>query len=264
MDSETRYVQDGMTVDYTPSTACVAGQVVQLDDGRAGICVDAIAANQLGAARVKGIVEIKQKAEVINAGTVVGWDEDGDPYGGTSGTGAITQYLADADFIIGAVQETTAATDQTAKVNLNEKGESGPVTYVKKITSAQMKLLTSAQQTLVPAPGTGKVVDVISIMAVLDYGSNVLAEPSAPDDLEVVYSAAGGTSVADIIGDFVIGSADAIAQPQIKNIAGAAVTTMVNKAVVLDNTGADYTGNAGGDTVFYFYTTVKVHQLLLA
>jgi len=264
MDAEAKYSQAGEAVDYTPTAVRTAGQVVQINDGRAGICVDAIVANVKGAAQVKGIVEIKQKAEIIAAGTIVGWDEDGDPYGGTAGTGAVTQYLADADFIVGKVQTTTTATTKTAKVDLNEIGQSGPVVYTARLTAAQMLLLATTQITLVPAPGADKVVQVLGIQGILDYGSEVLAEPSAPDDLEVVYDAAGGTSIAAIIGDFVIGSADAIAQPQIKDIAGAAVTTMVNKAVVLDNNGTDYTGNATGDTVFTFKTTCVVNKCELS
>jgi len=148
--------------------------------------------------------------------------------------------------------------------DLNEIGQSGPVVYTRRLTAAQMLLLATTQQTMVPAPGADKVVQVLGFQGILDYGSEVLAEPSAPDDLELVYDAAGGTSIADIIGDFVIGSADAIAQPQIKDIAGVAVTTMVNKAVVLDNNGTDYTGNATGDTVFTFKTTCVVHKCELS
>ena len=94
--------------------------------------------------------------------------------------------------------------------------------------------------------------------------SGLSAEPSAPDDLEVVYDTAGGTSIADVVGDFVISSADTIACPQIKNVAGAAASTMVNKAVVLDNTGSNYTGNATGDTTLTVVCTYRVHDAGLA
>lgn len=133
------------------------------------------------------------------------------------------------------------------------------------LTAAQIKALAATQQTLVAAPGADKVIQVLGIQMILNYGSEVLAEPSAPDDLEVVYDAAGGTSIADVIGDFVVGSADAIAQPQIKDIPGtAAATTMVNKAVVLDNTGGEYTGNASDDTTITVVTTYEIHDCGLA
>lgn len=132
------------------------------------------------------------------------------------------------------------------------------------LTAAQIKLLATTQIELIPAPGADKVIQVLGIDMILDYGSEVLAEPSAPDDLEVVYDTAGGTSIADVIGDFVINAADTIAQPQIKDIAGVAASTMVNKAVVLDNNGTDYTGNATGDTLLTVICTYKVHEAGLA
>ena len=143
-----------------------------------------------------------------------------------------------------------------------------PTTNVQKaivtITSAEILLLATTQIELVPAPGADKVNQVLGLQLILDYGSNVFTEPSAPDDLEVVYDTAGGTSIADIIGDFVIGNADAIAQPQIKDVAGAAATTMVNKAVVLDNNGGNYGGNAGDDSEITVITTYVINDCGLA
>lgn len=132
------------------------------------------------------------------------------------------------------------------------------------ITAAQILLLATTQIELIAAPGADKVIQVLGIDMILDYGSEVFAEPSAPDDLEVVYDAAGGTSIADVIGDFIINSADTIAQPQIKDIAGAAATTMVNKAVVLDNNGDNYTGNASLDSVLDVICTYMIHDCGLA
>ena len=65
------------------------------------------------------------------------------------------------------------------------------------LTAAEIKALAATQKTLVAAPGADKYIEVLGITAILDYGSEVLAEPSAPDDLEIVYGAAGGTSIAD-------------------------------------------------------------------
>ena len=125
------------------------------------------------------------------------------------------------------------------------------------ITSAQILLLETTQIELVAAPGADKFVEVLGLNFVLNYGSNVFTEPSAPDDLEVVYDTAGGTSIADLVGDFVIGSADAVACPVVKAISAAA-TTMINKAVVLDNNGSNYGGNAGDDTTITVTTTYRV------
>ena len=132
------------------------------------------------------------------------------------------------------------------------------------LTSAQIKALATTQIELIAAPGADKVIQVLGIQMILNYGSNVLTEPSAPDDLEVVYNTAGGTSIADVIGDFVISAADTIAQPQIKNNAGLAASTMVNKAVVLDNNGSDYGGNAGADTTLTVKCIYVIHVAGLA
>ena len=127
MDAEAKFYKEADAMDYTPAAVKVAGQVVQLDNGKAGICIDAIAASALGAAQVSGIIEIK-KAEVAgSAGSPVGWDEDGDPYGGTAGTGALVTNLAVADFIVGSLFEDMASTDATAKVVLNEFDPEKPI-----------------------------------------------------------------------------------------------------------------------------------------
>ena len=118
MDAEAKFYALGEAVDYTPVTAKTAGQVVQIA-GRTGICIDAIAAGVKGAVQICCIVEIKKKQETFESGNQIGWDEDGDPYGGTAGTGATTLLLADADFKGFTVLEDAAATDETVKAVLN-------------------------------------------------------------------------------------------------------------------------------------------------
>lgn len=143
-----------------------------------------------------------------------------------------------------------------------------PTTYLRTssvtITSAQILLLATTQIELIAAPGADKVIQVLGIEMILNYGSNVFTEPSAPDDLEVVYDTAGGVSIADVIGDFIINSADTIAHPQIKNIAGSAASGIVNKAVVLDNNGDNYGGNAGDDSELIVNCVYAIHEAGLA
>ncbi|MFA7462438.1 MAG: capsid cement protein [Anaerovoracaceae bacterium] len=127
MDPEARFYKEGDIMDYTPTGARVAGQMVQLDNGKAGLVIDAIAANALGAVQVSGIAEAKNAAINGSAGSPVGWDEDGDPVSGDSGSGALTTNLADADFIVGSLFEAMASTDTTAKVVLNEFDPKKPI-----------------------------------------------------------------------------------------------------------------------------------------
>jgi hypothetical protein len=127
MNVQARFDKESDIRDYIPTTAKVAGEVVVLDDGKAGICNDAIAANALGSVQVSGIVEINNAAVSGSAGSPVGWDEDANPVSGTAGTGAITTYLGDADFIIGMLAEDLASTDTSAKVVLNEYNPAKPI-----------------------------------------------------------------------------------------------------------------------------------------
>lgn len=261
LNTEAQNLQAGEFLDYTPAAVKVAGEIVQVG-GLAGMCATAIVALALGAIQVKGVIKARAAAVTGSDGDIIGWDEDGNPYGGTAGTGAATTKLSDADFLLGSLRKALTATDGEAVVALNEYGHVNKALV--KLTAAQIKLLATTQQELIAAPGADRVTQVLGIQMILDYGSEVLVEPSAPDDLEVVYDTAGGTSIADVIGDFVISAADTIAQPVIKDIAGAAVTTMVNKAVVLDNNGTDYTGNVTGDTVLIVICTYVIHRVELA
>jgi len=156
------------------------------------------------------------------------------PYFTGSGTASVATfpafartYLDDAD---GDAVLATLGAVRTATVDL---------------TRADIIDLVGTPITLVAAPGANKIVQVLGIMFILDYGTVVFAEPSAPDDLRVNYVAAGGTSLFDLAGDFMIRNADSVAFPLIKTNTGVASSSMVNRAVVLLNTGTDYTGGTG-------------------
>jgi len=111
--------QTGDVVDYTPSAAKSGGDVVQLDDGRAGIVLNDIAAAALGAAAVEGIARIEKAQVAMAVGDRVFFDEDGDPYGGTAGSGAATDLPDDGDFYVGRLFEAAAATATHCLVILN-------------------------------------------------------------------------------------------------------------------------------------------------
>jgi len=144
-------------VDYTPASAVAAGDVVVLNSILPLIAPVAIAANAKGTLAAEGIWKVPQKAEVFTAGDAVYWDADGDPYGGTAGSGAATA-TASAGPLMGRCVETTTATDTYVKVKLTASRGSttvaGSVT-ADDITGSDTSLtITGKQGTAEAAGGT--------------------------------------------------------------------------------------------------------------
>ena len=110
------YIQAGVYVDYTPSGAVDAGEVV-VQSNLVGIATEAIAASTLGALAVKGIFDVNQNAEVIVAGDAVYWDANGDSVGGTTGAGCATADASGNTFM-GFCQTLTADDDDDVRIAL--------------------------------------------------------------------------------------------------------------------------------------------------
>jgi predicted RecA/RadA family phage recombinase len=110
------FVQEGNRLDYRPSGATTAGTVV-VSGNLVGIATTDIAANALGAISTVGIFDVAHAADAITAGAAVYWDADGNPVGGTAGTGAATATSSNNTFMgwaLAAVDET----DTTVRVKL--------------------------------------------------------------------------------------------------------------------------------------------------
>jgi predicted RecA/RadA family phage recombinase len=67
------YVQGDCLLDYTPSAAVAAGDVVVLND-LVTVAPVAIAANKLGAVAVEGVFELPKASGAIGQGAIVYWD----------------------------------------------------------------------------------------------------------------------------------------------------------------------------------------------
>ncbi|MCE5280331.1 MAG: DUF2190 family protein [Planctomycetaceae bacterium] len=134
------FVQDGNSVDYTPGSAVAAGDVI-VQGTLVGIARTPIAASILGSLAVRGIFDVVKAAVEIAAGAAVYWDADGDPVGGTAGTGAATTTRTGNTFMGFAV---AAAADTAATVRadlrsveaaaaetlgLGDLSDVGPVSY---------------------------------------------------------------------------------------------------------------------------------------
>lgn len=110
--AEANYVQDGNSLDWTPTVAVTAGEVLQLPDGRAAFAPTAIAAGEQGAVQVAGIVELDKTTSMVLL-------RGGRCYWGHSANKAHYKKVNDRDFYVGRVQEDAASAATTCKVALN-------------------------------------------------------------------------------------------------------------------------------------------------
>lgn len=116
------FVQEGNMLDYTPDTDKTAGDVV-VQEKLVGICKSDIAASRLGAICVSGVFNVpKDTSNITAAGTAVYWDEDGDPYGGTAGSGCATT-TATGNTFMGWALEVADATTGMVKILLRSAND---------------------------------------------------------------------------------------------------------------------------------------------
>jgi predicted RecA/RadA family phage recombinase len=99
------------SVPYTPAAAVYGGDVVMLGNVPM-IATQDIAADALGSLACEGIFKVPKDASVFVAGGPVYWDTDGDPVGGTAGTGAATTNPTD-NFLMGQAVAAAAAAATT-------------------------------------------------------------------------------------------------------------------------------------------------------
>jgi predicted RecA/RadA family phage recombinase len=112
--AEALYVQEGESINWTTDAAYVAGDVVQLPDGRAGVVsVDAASGTVVGV-YVRGVFKVaKTTSMVMLIGSHVYWDH--------SANKAHLLYVNDRDFELGTVQADAASADTVCYVNLNAR-----------------------------------------------------------------------------------------------------------------------------------------------
>lgn len=114
-----RMLGEGGRVDHTPGGDVAAGDVV-VTNGMFQFATQPIASGELGTLRTAGgppLVSIVKANGAIDVGEAVYWDDDGDPQGGTAGTGAATT-TATANTLIGRCVEAAGATDEVVSVEL--------------------------------------------------------------------------------------------------------------------------------------------------
>lgn len=104
------YQQVGSSIDYTPGSDVSAGAVVLLGTIPLVAKRD-ITANTLGALDTDGVYKVVKKTGAFTAGDAVYWDVDGDPVGGTAGSGAASGTASEGNLMGVAILD--AASDAT-------------------------------------------------------------------------------------------------------------------------------------------------------
>lgn len=148
--TQATYRAVGRSIDYTPGAAVSAGDVV-VQNNLVGIAAVDIEANRLGALHVEGIFDVAKASGGINAGASVFWDADGNPLGGTAGTGAATT-TAEGNTYMGWAVEAAGVSDTTVRVLLVR---SPSITVHEPLTAA---LEDPGDEGAIPVTGSGHVV----------------------------------------------------------------------------------------------------------
>ena len=117
MFTEANFNKEGNVLDYTPASAVVGGQVLQVG-GFAAIAQRDIAAGVKGSIVIDGLAEVRNVAVAGNIGDNVWWDEDGTGVDGN--TGACTTNATAGDFWLGTLAKALVATDTAAIVAINQ------------------------------------------------------------------------------------------------------------------------------------------------
>lgn len=112
------FVQDGLAIDYTPGADVTAGDVI-VRGNTIGIAKKDIASGALGALATAGIFDGVKANGAITAGDAIYWDADGDPQGGTAGTGALTTTATGNNYAGRAVADAAEAAE-TVRFELRE------------------------------------------------------------------------------------------------------------------------------------------------
>jgi predicted RecA/RadA family phage recombinase len=103
------YLQGDCLLDYTPSAAVAAGDVVLLGD-LLTVAPVAIAANKLGAVAIDGVFELPKASGAISQGVIVYWDA----------TNLNITTTAGSNKRAGKAAYAQASGDATVKVLLNQ------------------------------------------------------------------------------------------------------------------------------------------------
>lgn len=110
------FIQEGRIIPFTASGNVVSGQVVVVGS-LVGVSMADVANGEAGQVAVEGVFDVPAATAEITVGAPVYWDADGNPVGGTAGSGAATATDTD-NTLMGHAIATKAATLGTVRVKL--------------------------------------------------------------------------------------------------------------------------------------------------
>lgn len=178
----------------------------------------------------------------------------------TTGTSAIgdggdTVAINSSDWDI----STTGAATGIASVTYDNG--SGIYQTTVTITAAEMKAIRATPKTLISAVA-GSIIEFESVVIVMDYGSEVLAESA--DNLVIEYEDGRDITAAIETTGFIDQAADQVAIINAADVPTMTAAAAVNKSVQMFNTGdGEITGNASDDTTFTLRVSYRVHTVSL-
>jgi predicted RecA/RadA family phage recombinase len=111
------FIQTGSTIDYTPDGSDVDAGDVVVQNNSVGVAKHKILDGELGALATEGIFDFAHDAVAKSAGEAVYWDADGNPVGGTAGSGCATKTSTNNTYI-GKVVEAATDSDTSVRVRL--------------------------------------------------------------------------------------------------------------------------------------------------
>lgn len=129
------------------------------------------------------------------------------------------------------------------------------------VTSGELLTMLATPVVLVPAPGAGKWVEMISVAFYLDAGASAFT--TSGENLQLRYKDAAGQKVAADIdaGGLLQSTVDLACLVHAINHEGWTVAQVVNQPVVLSQDGiGEFGGNDEGDAVLWMRLSYRVHR----
>ena len=120
------------------------------------------------------------------------------------------------------------------------------------IEAAEVKTLAASPVTLVPAPGPGRILLFADAYIRLEHGGTDYDDAAADGDIAIRYTDGSGTIVSTTLDADTFVDATGDAHRSIKQLT-TDITVLPNAALVLDNTGDEFTGGNGRLIVTVFY-----------